>query len=107
MPTESLWRYREYTWTKEKSRYSASGDPSRWDRLVQSLTTEGWKESDPAIFEIGYEDKHAKLGEGNHRLAVARQVGLAKVPVRFFCGRNVHMRFDPGDPERNVRRRTR
>lgn len=107
VPTDLLWKYREYTWTREKSRHSASGNPERWDELKRSMAKNGWSKDDPAIFMIGREDGRAKLGEGNHRLAIARELGIKQIPVRFFCDRRVHMKYDPGDPERNIRRRTR
>lgn len=69
--------YREYIWTRDHSRLSVA----EWDNLVGSLAVDGWRKKSPAHFTIGRAGG-AKLGEGNHRLAIAHVLGI-KVPVNF------------------------
>jgi len=114
---EELWPYREYDWTPE----TASGTPvtgidgneftdkwsmlpdeegnlgfDKWKAMADKLK-KGWLERDPAIVYIG---KNAiKVGEGNHRLAVAKQIGLKEVPVRFIWRSEVQF-----NPASNVKR---
>jgi len=93
-----IWPYREYTWTRERSRggpmevdgqYIRLEGPQKWDALVDVLQRDGWDPSEPLIFVIGHQGG-AKVGEGNHRLAIAYQLGI-KVPVRFlYYERAVH-----------------
>jgi hypothetical protein len=67
---EELWEYRDYV---------REPPPA----LVASLRREGWREGDPAILIFSRQGEgHAVLGEGNHRLAAAVELGIP-VPVRF------------------------
>lgn len=86
---DELWPYREYTWTREKAR----GGPENWDRIKKSLEAKGWDDNDPLILNIG-RNGVAKVGEGNHRLAISKEIGLNKIPVQFFYKDSVHV-----DPE--------
>jgi hypothetical protein len=86
-----LWPYREYTWTREDARRS----PEEWDELVQSLKKDGWRENNPLLLFVG-RNGVAKVGEGNHRLAGARELDLPKVPVRFVFTMEVDK--DPQKP---------
>jgi hypothetical protein len=68
----------------------------KWKAMADKLK-KGWLERDPAIVYIG---KNAiKVGEGNHRLAVAKQIGLKEVPVRFMWRNEVQF-----IPASNVKR---
>lgn len=75
---KELLPYREYDWKRGQSRASIE----EWDELVESLKRDGWKRNNPLIFEIG--KRGARVGEGNHRLAIANEIGLKSVPVRFI-----------------------
>lgn len=62
----------------------------------------GWREDEqPLLLFIGKEG-NVKVGEGNHRLAIARELGMKKVPVKFMFRRKVrngtHL-IDPPDEE--------
>jgi len=57
---------------------------NRWDALVQYMKENGWKK-DPGHLMIG-SDGSVKLGEGNHRVAIAQQVGLTHVPIMYHFG---------------------
>ena len=52
-----------------------------WAELKQSLE-QGW--TDPLMILYFSRDKTAILGEGNHRLAAAIQLGMDSVPVRVW-----------------------
>jgi hypothetical protein len=76
-PLDDVWRYREYTWTREKARQS----PEEWDELKAAMKR-GWDPASPIMLQLG-RNGIAKVGEGNHRLAIARELGMSTVPVRF------------------------
>jgi len=105
-----LWPFREYTWSRDSAgglevvgkdsvsytdkwkfipdKHGNEG-ADKWDAFVRELQSRGWSESDPLIFEIG-RNGVAKVGEGNHRLAIALELGL-KVPVRFVFKHDVQL----------------
>jgi len=78
-----LWRYREYTWSREDSR----DGPEYWDELAKQMR-QGWKRSDPAHVQVGRQGG-IKVSEGNHRLAIAKDLRIRKIPVwiHFYSGR--------------------
>jgi hypothetical protein len=90
VPVRDLWPHREYTWRRDLSR---SGEarvkgkrvelpgPLKWDAMVVDMRTNGWDPKEPAHFTVGHDG--AKVGEGNHRLAIAKKLGIQKVPVQF------------------------
>lgn len=75
-PINDLWKLREYTWSK----FDARRTPAEWDDLLDSLRAEGLQE--PLHVMIGREGG-AKIGEGNHRIAIARELGMRELPVKF------------------------
>jgi hypothetical protein len=94
-----LWPYREFTWTRDNARggFAKVGGksvdlpgPLKWDALAADLKKRGWDSSDPLHLTVGKNGK-AKVNEGNHRLALAREVGLSKVPVVFHFGTRVEI----------------
>jgi hypothetical protein len=74
---EEVWPFREYTWSATNARNS----PEEFETIRAKLKAEGWKPEMPAHVALGKDGK-IKVGEGNHRLAIARELGL-KVPVWF------------------------
>lgn len=80
-----LWKYREYTWTETFSRGWSS---ETWDKIKKSLKERGYNESYPILLIIGKNGK-AKVGEGNHRLAITKQMGFKKIPVKIIYYQNV------------------
>jgi len=80
---DELWKYREYDWSSEKHR----GDQKEWDTLVSSIK-KGYNPKYPIILIVG-KNGVAKIGEGNHRLSIARQLGISTVPVEFSFYQNV------------------
>jgi len=77
IPTSELWPHREYTRSKE----NGSRSYAEWDELRDSLKTNGWDPGNPLMFNVG--ETGTKVGEGNHRLALARELGIKEIPVEF------------------------
>jgi len=76
---EEIWPHREYTWRKHDARNS----PQEWDAIAASMREHGWRDDEPAWLMIGG-DGSTKLGEGNHRLAIAKQLRFKRIPVAFL-----------------------
>lgn len=107
-----LWPYREYTWSadtaggtevsgvdgetyQDKWHFVPLDDEGKivgktqWDHMYQELKTKGWNKNKPAYLEIG-KNGVAKVGEGNHRLAIAMELGIP-VPVLFAFKSSVQL----------------
>jgi hypothetical protein len=70
----------------------------KWDAMAQKLQN-GWKPGSPAHVEIGKNKNNGitavKVGEGNHRLAVALDLNLdIPIPVMFHFRENVQLSSD-------------
>lgn len=90
-PVRDLSRYKEYRWTRDNSRsgYAQVGGksvwlegPMKWDALMEDMKLRGWDPDEPLHLHVGRKGG-VKVGEGNHRLAIAESLGMRKVPVRF------------------------
>jgi hypothetical protein len=88
LPVDELWKHREYD-RFGADRYKTSEE---LNALKESIEKEGIKDpltlnvatpNDPLISGGTREQVAAKLGEGNHRLAIARKLGLKTVPVQI------------------------
>jgi len=109
---EELWAYREYTWSadtaagaeitggdnvsyQDKWHFVPMDDEgkivgrSQWDHMFQEMKSKGWNKNKPAYLEIG-KNGIAKVGEGNHRLAIAMELGIP-VPVFFAFKSSVQL----------------
>jgi hypothetical protein len=109
---EELWPYREYTWSsdtagglevtgidketyQDKWHFVPQDDEGKivgrtqWDHMYEELKKKGWNKNKPAYLEIG-KNGVAKVGEGNHRLAIAMELGIP-VPVFFSFKSTVHL----------------
>jgi len=75
VPLYSLYRYREYD-------FSDLREPDQLEEMKESLLKEGWKE--PLMIVYYKKDKYLTLGEGNHRLHAAKDLGMTHVPVRVY-----------------------
>ncbi len=73
-----LEKIKEYNWSRKKSRRGEE----RWDELVDDIKRNGFKE--PVQIYLYRNEKRLNLGEGNHRLGVARELGIKKIPAIFF-----------------------
>ena len=107
LPLRAVWPLREYTWTRDRARGGYAkvrgksvllDGPLKWDAIKEDMSQRGWDPKSPAHLMIGRQGG-AKLGEGNHRLAIARELGIQKVPVdvHFYSGR-VTKRLESYDP---------
>lgn len=105
-----LWPIREYTWTREEAGQGLARvdgktidlpGPLKWDALKIDLRTHGWDPRDPAIVDVG-KNGVIKVGEGNHRLALAKELGLSKIPVIFSFQNTVRKTPQLSKAERSV-----
>jgi hypothetical protein len=94
---KELWPLREFTWTRETARDGNAKvggktvdlpGPLKWDAMVVDLKANGWDTNDPLHFHVGKNGK-MKVAEGNHRLAIAKQINLSKIPVRVHFNQSV------------------
>ena len=67
------------------------------DELKQAIINNGI--TDPVMIDFSPEDGTIKLGEGNHRLMIAKELGLDKIPaICIRCGGtvpNYKMKLNP------------
>lgn len=59
--------------------------PEQMDELQRDIEENGI--NDPVIINVGRNTQTAELGEGNHRLEVARRLGYTHLPARVSVGR--------------------
>ena len=83
-PLQDLLPYREYDWSKTNHR----GSQKEWDLLKKSLA-KGYDNNNPILLQIGANGK-VKVGEGNHRIALAQELGIKDIPVFFTFVKNVY-----------------
>ena len=83
VPIETIDRMKEYD-RADPTQAEISPEDARQniDELKESIKAKGFEE--PLILEYSPRDRHAYLGEGNHRLAAAKELGLTHVPVTAF-----------------------
>jgi len=92
VPIDQLWPYREYNWNRKNSREGELKvdnittwvwGPIKWDAIKESMKKEGWKDGSWLTLYIGQEDGSAYLGEGNHRIVIAKELGMKEVLVVY------------------------
>lgn len=76
-PFDEVWKYREYN-----RDIQGNLSEEEWADLRDSMKEHGWDKERPLMLLIG-KNGVAKVGEGNHRLIVARELGIDKIPVSF------------------------
>lgn len=74
---KDLERIKEHNWSRKHSRIG----PEEYEKLYQDIKENGIK-LPVQVFFYQYEGR-AKLGEGNHRLAIAKELGIKKIPTVF------------------------
>ncbi len=81
--TKDVWPWREYT-RDLTGDWSGGNTKSEIDKLRKDIQKNGIK--NPLMLHISRQDKgvNVYLGEGNHRLGLALELGIPKVPVRFY-----------------------
>ena len=94
---DELLPYKEYEHTRDTSRSgiakSGGSDLSgtaKWDTLKADMEKNGWDSSDPLWLAIG-RNGVIKVAEGNHRLAIAQEIGIKQIPVKFEFRDSVYM----------------
>jgi len=75
VPVDELFKYAEFD-RKTSPMMSAK----QYQELKADIAKNGIKE--PLLLNYGAKDRIAVLGEGNHRLAIARELGMTDIPVR-------------------------
>ena len=90
---KELDKYKEYDWNKKHFR-KRDIEPEYWNKLVKSIKKEGIKE--PIYLILYKNERRGRIGEGNHRLGVAKEIGLKEVPVIF----EYYMGKKPKPPEK-------
>lgn len=106
MDIEDLWKYRDYTRNRkfvksgfswpydsdegklERSSKQLLSGEAKWDAMLLSMDKYGWNKQEPLYLYVGQDGK-AKVGEGNHRLAIWREMGKKEVPVIVIFSRAV------------------
>tara|TARA_Y100000310_G_scaffold309351_1_gene353347 strand:- start:1541 stop:2173 length:633 start_codon:yes stop_codon:yes gene_type:complete len=98
---KDLLPHREYIWTRENARQSfvkrGQAGPEKWDEIMDNMKRSGWDKKQPLEFYIGHKGG-MKVGEGNHRLAIAQELDIEEVPVSFS--------FIPGTVRKSVQTQT-
>jgi hypothetical protein len=67
-----------------------------WNEFVQHVAEHGI--TDPVIIHVGKVSRTVKLGEGNHRLAAAKKLGIKRVPARVVVGTNWGHEYEDRQP---------
>lgn len=80
--SKDVWPWREYT--RDLQGNGDGNTPKQMDALRASIKKEGIR--DPLMLHISRMDKgvNVYLGEGNHRIGLALELGIRTVPVRFY-----------------------
>jgi hypothetical protein len=87
VPVKTLEKYREHNGTWEKT-YGGEGlahDAER--RRIESIKDDirnGSGIKTPLMLDYDHKNQWGSLGEGNHRLRAAAEMGLSHVPVRIY-----------------------
>jgi len=81
-PIEAVYPYREYD-RDMKDGWTGKMRQEEYTELMKNISTIGI--SNPGILEISANgaDYEVQLGEGNHRLRIAKELGIEKYPVSF------------------------
>lgn len=83
LPVQSLWGYREYDRTP-KNGFTGLRSEDEFNELRDDIKRNGVKS--PIVFTIkrlSSGNVEAYIGEGNHRILIAKQLGIKTIPVRF------------------------
>lgn len=81
VPIEAIMPYKEFD-RRPGAAEGISADPEYWDRLKSHIAEHGFE--DPLTLEYEPTTNTARLGEGNHRLQMAQELGMSHVPVHVM-----------------------
>ena len=96
VPIEILKKYREYDRAKDPLLNEEGYGELKADIMANGI-------QDISIIMYGTETDTAILGEGNHRLAIAEELGIQSIPVRVVRQRNTYQHSDISFPPQKVR----
>ena len=68
--------YRDFEWAEDGEQKS----PEEWNKLLQDVKETGIIE--PVVIYVGINGQ-AKIVEGNQKVAIAQQLNIKKLPVKF------------------------
>jgi len=75
LPLSEVWQWRLF-------RFRGQDAPVEyWDEIRDSMLRDGWWESDPLLLILGADG--CITMEGNHRLQIAREIGITTIPARI------------------------
>lgn len=75
---EEVWPFREFTRTKGNNRHT----PEEWEDMKAKMKETGWDTRNPLALMVS-EKGEATVIDGNHRLSLAKECGLEKIPVKL------------------------
>ena len=81
---KELDKYKEWKRTRNDSNLT----PEQWDEMKADIKKNGIR--DYGVISLGQKrsgDVTAYIGEGNHRLAIAKELGIKKMKMRLYFGR--------------------
>jgi hypothetical protein len=84
-PTQDVYPFREYDRAIDDKDWTGKMTKDEYEELMQSIQNEGI--SNPGIIEISnFKDGNYEviLGEGNHRLKIAMELGIKLFPISFY-----------------------
>jgi hypothetical protein len=71
-----------------------TADPEKWEALKADISQNGF--TDPVIIEYDADRRKVHLGEGNHRVLIADELGIEWVPARVYLStRKTHWKEYP------------
>ena len=75
-PIDDVLEYRDFNWIEESEEKS----PEEYNKILQNIKELGIIE--PVVIEVGINGQ-AVIVDGNNRLAVAKQLNIKEIPVKF------------------------
>ena len=85
---EDVWQYREFD-RLSPSQQVYEKTREHIDQLKKEMSA-GWRRDRPCQIQVGKNGK-IKVGEGNHRLIAAKELGIKRIPCVFFFYQNVRV----------------
>ena len=84
-PVNELYKYREYDRDMVNG-WTGKATQEEYDDLKQQIAAEGIKQAATLDMTRNHDNGNVevKLGEGNHRLKIARELGIDTMPLRFY-----------------------
>lgn len=96
VPIKVLKKYREYDRVKEPKM-----SREKYEELKADIIENGIQ--DISVIQYGTKTDTAILGEGNHRLAIAEELGIEAIPVRVWRQENIYPHSDTSFPSQKVK----